>query len=125
MSFAEQLRAAKGDLTARQVAEAIENAVSIRTIEDWLAGRHTPHKWQQKITLAKLAKLTGKPPDVTWDGCETAADVEEYLAQENLGKPKRSRKGTNAPMTITQALPFVSYEDFCARPPGQKRQRLP
>lgn len=30
------------------------------------------------------------------DGCETAADVEEYLAQENLGKPKRSRKGTNA-----------------------------
>ena len=95
MTFAQQLRMAKGDLTAKQVAEAIENNVSVRTIEDWLAGRHTPHTWQQKITLGKLANLTGEPPVVTWDGCETAADVEEYLAQENLGKPKRSRKGTN------------------------------
>lgn len=96
-NFAEQLRVAKGNLTARQVAEAIKNAVSVRTVEDWLSGRHEPLRWQQNITLGALANLTGKPPLTTVDGCKNAKDVREYLAQEGISSPKkpRSRKGQN------------------------------
>lgn len=97
MTFASELRKAKGNLTAKQVAEAVDNAVSVRTIEDWLAGRHTPHKWQQNILLGRLATLTGQPPVRTVDGCKTAEDVTEYLAQESVSSPKKaqSRKSQN------------------------------
>ena len=52
MSFAEQLQAAKGDLTARQVAEVLGN--SSRTVENWLAGRNTPGGIVQAAALAAL-----------------------------------------------------------------------
>lgn len=92
MTFAQQLRKAKGALTAKQVAAAIDNAVSFRTVQDWLQGRHTPLDCLQKLTLGALANLTGQPPVATWDGCETTADVKEYLAQENLSTPSASQK---------------------------------
>jgi hypothetical protein len=85
MSFADQLKSAKGDLTARQVADVIAADLSHRTVEDWLAGRRTPPKWQQKLIYGMLANATGRPPVETWDGCETSAEVAEYLAAEKRG----------------------------------------
>ena len=82
MNFADQLRAAKGDLTARQVAEAINADLSHRTVEDWLAGRREPTKWQRKLILGKLANVTGKQPVETWDGCQTPEEIAEYAEQE-------------------------------------------
>ena len=54
MNFAEQLQAAKGDLTATQVAAVLGN--SSRTVENWLAGRNTPGAIVQAAALAALRK---------------------------------------------------------------------
>lgn len=71
MTFAAQLHAAKGDLTARQVADVLGN--SPRTVENWLAGRNTPGAIVQAAALAALRKP----------------------------KRPRSRKGTNTKITDT------------------------
>jgi len=57
MIFAQQLRAAAGDLTARQVAFAVSPLLSVRTVEDWLAARRTPPDW----THAWILKNVGSP----------------------------------------------------------------
>lgn len=54
MSFASQLQAAKGDLTARQVASAVSPLLSVRTVEDWLADRRSPPAWTQEWILSRV-----------------------------------------------------------------------
>lgn len=54
MSFADQLQAAKGDLTARQVAAAVSPLLSVRTVEDWLADRRSPPSWTHEWILSRL-----------------------------------------------------------------------
>jgi hypothetical protein len=54
MSFAYQLQAAKGDLTARQVASAVSPLLSHRTVEDWLADRRSPPAWTQEWILSRV-----------------------------------------------------------------------
>ena len=54
MSFAAQLQAAKGDLTARQVAAAVSPVLSHRTVEDWLADRRKPPEWAQDWILSRV-----------------------------------------------------------------------
>lgn len=55
MSFALQLQAAKGDLTARQVAAAVSPVLSHRTVEDWLADRRKPPEWAQDWILSRVS----------------------------------------------------------------------
>jgi hypothetical protein len=57
MSFAQQLRAAAGDLTARQVASAVSPLLSVRTVEDWLAARRTPPDWTHVWILKNVGSL--------------------------------------------------------------------
>lgn len=54
MTFAEHLRAAKRDLTAKQVAAAVSPLLSVRTVEDWLADRRTPPKWAHEWILSRV-----------------------------------------------------------------------
>ena len=54
MSFVEQLRAAKGDLTARQVAVAVSPLLSVRTVEKWLAGDNEPPAWTHEWILSRI-----------------------------------------------------------------------
>jgi hypothetical protein len=54
MSFAEQLRAAKIDLTARQVAAAVSPLLSVRTVEDWLSDRRSPPAWTHEWILSRV-----------------------------------------------------------------------
>ena len=54
MSFADQLQAAKSDLTARQVAAAVSPLLSVRTVEDWLADRRSPPAWTHEWILSRV-----------------------------------------------------------------------
>lgn len=56
MSFANQLQAAKGNLTARQVAAAVSPLLSVRTVEKWLAGENKPPEWTHEIVLWRVAQ---------------------------------------------------------------------
>jgi hypothetical protein len=56
MSFSEQLRASKGNLSAREVAEAISPKLSVRTVEEWLADRRTPPEWTHDIILWRISQ---------------------------------------------------------------------
>lgn len=51
MSFAAHLHAAKGDLTARQLAACVSSLLSHRTVEKWLAGDNEPPTWAQAWIL--------------------------------------------------------------------------
>ena len=74
MGLSLQLQAAKGDLTARQVAAAVSPLLSVRTVEDWLADRRSPPAWTHEWILSRV-----RPP-----------------------KKARSRKGQNAELCRTQ-----------------------
>jgi hypothetical protein len=52
--FDAQLQAAKGDLTAKQVAAAVSPALSHRTVEDWLADRRSPPEWTHEWILSRV-----------------------------------------------------------------------
>lgn len=54
MSFASQLHAAKGDLTARQVAAAVSPLLSVRTVEKWLAGDNEPPAWTHEWIISRV-----------------------------------------------------------------------
>lgn len=54
MTFAARLQAAKGDLTARQVAAAVSPLLSVRTVVDWLANRRSPPAWTQEWILSRV-----------------------------------------------------------------------
>lgn len=54
MSFTSQLQAAKGDLTARQVASAVSPLLSVRTVEEWLADRRSPPAWTHEWILSRV-----------------------------------------------------------------------
>lgn len=54
MSFAEQLRESKGNLSAREVAGMISEKLSVRTVEDWLADRRTPPEWTHDWIISRL-----------------------------------------------------------------------
>jgi hypothetical protein len=56
MTFAAQLHQAKSHLTAREVASAISPLLSVRTVEDWLAGRRSPPPWAQAWILSRLRR---------------------------------------------------------------------
>lgn len=56
MNFADQLQAAKGDLTAKQVAAAVSPLLSVRTVEKWLAAENAPPIWAQRWILDQAAK---------------------------------------------------------------------
>jgi len=54
MTFAALLQAAKGDLTARQVASAVSPLLSVRTVEEWLADRRSPPAWTHEWILSRV-----------------------------------------------------------------------
>ncbi len=54
MSFASQLQAAKGDLTARQVAAAVSPLLSVRTVEKWLADDNEPPRWTHDWIISRV-----------------------------------------------------------------------
>ena len=54
MIFADQLKKAKGDLTARQVASAVSPLLSVRTVEDWLADRRSPPEWTRDWIISRV-----------------------------------------------------------------------
>jgi hypothetical protein len=54
MTFAAQLQAAKGDLTARQVAAAVSPLLSVRAVEDWLADRRSPPAWTHEWIISRV-----------------------------------------------------------------------
>lgn len=54
MGLSLQLQAAKGDLTARQVAAAVSPLLSVRTVEDWLADRRSPPAWTHEWILSRV-----------------------------------------------------------------------
>ena len=54
MTFADQLKKAKGDLTARQVASAVSPLLSVRTVEDWLADRRRPPDWTHTWIISRV-----------------------------------------------------------------------
>jgi hypothetical protein len=54
MNFAAQITAAKGDLTARQVAAAVSPLLSVRTVEDWLADRRSPPAWTHEWIISRV-----------------------------------------------------------------------
>lgn len=54
MSFAAQIRTAKGDLTARQVATAVSPLLSVRTVEKWLAGDNEPPAWTHDWIFSRV-----------------------------------------------------------------------
>ena len=54
MTFAEQLQAAKGDLTARQVAVAVSPLLSVRTVEKWLADDNEPPPWTHDWIISRV-----------------------------------------------------------------------
>jgi len=60
MSFANDLRASKGNLSAREVAEAVSPELSVRTVEEWLADRRTPPVWTHAWIISSLAKKPKK-----------------------------------------------------------------
>ena len=61
-TFAERLRAAKGDLSAREVAARLSPLLSVRIVEHWLADYRTPPKWTHEWILgcARKPKPTRK-----------------------------------------------------------------
>lgn len=63
MSFTAQLRAAKGDLAAREVAAAVSSLLSVRTVEHWLAGRREPPDWAQDWILSRVKRRSTKLND--------------------------------------------------------------
>ena len=54
MTFATQLQAAKGDLTARQVAAAVSPLLSVRTVEKWLSGDNEPPAWTHEWIISRV-----------------------------------------------------------------------
>lgn len=54
MTFTAQLRSAKGDLSAREVAARVSPLLSVRTVEHWLAGRREPPAWAQAWILSRV-----------------------------------------------------------------------
>ena len=54
MTFADQLRDSKGNLSAREVAGIVSEKLSVRTVEDWLADRRTPPEWTHDWIISRL-----------------------------------------------------------------------
>ncbi len=60
MSFANQLIAAAGVLTAAESAAAVSALLSRRTVEDWLQNRRTPPAWTHALILARVSARAKK-----------------------------------------------------------------
>ena len=54
MTFAAQLQAAKGRLSARQAASAVSPLLSVRTMEKWIADEMTPPAWTHQWILSAV-----------------------------------------------------------------------
>ena len=59
MTFAAQLQAAKGRLSARQAASAVSPLLSVRTLEKWLADEMTPPDWTHEWILSAVRSDEG------------------------------------------------------------------
>jgi hypothetical protein len=55
MDWAKQLAAAKGHLSAREVADAVSPLLSVRTVEHWLSGYRTPPEWTQQWIISRVS----------------------------------------------------------------------
>lgn len=85
MSFASQLQAAKGDLTARQVAAAVSPLLSVRTVEDWLADRRSPPAWTHDWIISRVRVPRG--------------DCAPEFSKIKFPKRPRKQKGQNPKLT--------------------------
>lgn len=83
MSFANQLQAAKGDLTARQVAATVSPLLSVRTVEDWLADRRSPPAWTHDWIISRVSA--------------PRHDCAPDFSKIKFPKRPRKQKGQNAP----------------------------
>jgi DNA-binding transcriptional regulator YiaG len=55
MTWAAKIRQSRGDLSQSEAAKAISAQLSVRTLQDWEAGRREPPAWVQELILARLA----------------------------------------------------------------------
>ena len=56
MNFSQQLRAASGTMTAREIALAISPIISVRVVEGWQQGRTSPPAWVRDWILEQVRK---------------------------------------------------------------------
>jgi hypothetical protein len=56
MSFAADLRAAAGQLSAADCAGAVSPLLSRRVVENWIAGRNEPPDWTQAWILTRIKR---------------------------------------------------------------------
>ena len=61
MTFSAQLATAKNRLSAREAALAVSPILSVRTVQDWLAGRRTPPTWTHSWILDRVRKKARAP----------------------------------------------------------------
>jgi DNA-binding transcriptional regulator YiaG len=62
MTWAEQIKAARGDLSQSEAARAISLLLSVRTLQDWELGRRPgPPAWVQELIMARMRRATKKP----------------------------------------------------------------
>jgi len=55
MTWAEQIKAVRGDLSQSKAARDISPLLSVRTLQDWELGRRPgPPAWVQELVLKKL-----------------------------------------------------------------------
>lgn len=54
MTFADQLRSARGSLSQSQAAATISPMLSVRTLQDWEQAKRRPADWAQDLVLRVL-----------------------------------------------------------------------
>jgi hypothetical protein len=60
MSFATELRAAAGQLSAAECAKAVSPLLSKRTVEDWMQARREPPAWAQEWLLTRIKRARAR-----------------------------------------------------------------
>lgn len=56
LDFSTLIRAARVGITQRQAAESVSPLLSVRTLEDWEAGRRAPPPWAWVFILGKIRR---------------------------------------------------------------------
>lgn len=60
MTWGNQLIAAKGHLSAREVAAAVSPLLSVRTVEHWLSGYRSPPEWTQQWIISRVSRVSAR-----------------------------------------------------------------
>lgn len=88
MTFADQLKKAKGDLTARQVASAVSPLLPVRTVEKWIGGDNEPPAWTRDWIISRVSA--------------PRHDCAPVFTAIKFPKRPRKKKGQNDPSSATR-----------------------